>query len=561
MAQHFVFYLGSLTLRSFCIAWLGGAVAFSIRSAALRHAVWVAVLFLTLLTPAADLLLPAHSISVPAGYAAVRPLSTATHFMSTPLRVLESSRPPEPARVDAWAVASILYAAVAAVLLIRLIHASRKLRDLKTKGRRVVLFISDEFGKLPDIYESSEVRVPLTAGFARPWITLPADWRGWSDWKLRAVLSHELTHIRRGDWIVAMIAALGTCVFWFNPLTWWLERHLSTLSEKAADEASIRFTGDAPRYAEVLLDFAAAAQTGRRSQIGVVPMAARRIRSRIERVLSMKRAGRGFVRRSTWLFICLLSAPVLYAASALGVAPPVHAVALESTPQVLGLPQPASSVQPELQSAPRRSSSAGVRITQANAEPAGISQKNNSQDGRPGVQPNSEPASYMLALAEYYRTFAQYTGVQKHLEKLEREYAGVRRKYTARHPESVQLQSEINRLRSELAGIASPNSGGAMVFDHVQDRTVFFKSADGAASFSYGCADCAFFLGSDHIGGGSDDGTPGALIRLGSDGKQLDITCRAGRCHVVVDSGDATELQFGQSTAAPTERRAVILFN
>jgi hypothetical protein len=211
------------------------------------------------------------------------------------------------------------------------------------------------------------------------------------------------------------------------------------------------------------------------------------------------------------------------------------------------LPQPPIAEQHAPQSATRRSS-----------------QENNPQDERPGAETKSITASQILAVIEYKRGFVQDQQLQRKLEDLERQYAEIRSRYTARHPESVHLQSEINRLRAELAGTASPVSGGIMVLDHVQDRTVFFKSTDGAASFSYGCADCTFFLGADRIGGSKDDGTPGALVHLSSDGKQLDITCRAARCRAIVNSVNsrfAMELQFGQSSTIPADKGAVILFD
>ncbi len=48
--------------------------------------------------------------------------------------------------------------------------------------------------------ESGSIAVPLTIGFWRPALILPLGWEHWEGWKLRAVLTHELTHIRRLDW-------------------------------------------------------------------------------------------------------------------------------------------------------------------------------------------------------------------------------------------------------------------------------------------------------------------------------------------------------------------------
>jgi hypothetical protein len=45
-------------------------------------------------------------------------------------------------------------------------------------------------------------------------------------------------------------------VFWFNPLAWSLVRRLGELMEMLSDDAAIEVLGDAPAYAEILLDVA-----------------------------------------------------------------------------------------------------------------------------------------------------------------------------------------------------------------------------------------------------------------------------------------------------------------
>src|SRR5678816_1326724 len=98
----------------------------------------------------------------------------------------------------------------------------------------------------------------------KPVVILPSGWHTWEESALRHVLVHEWTHITRHDWAIASFAAFAKSVFWFNPLVWWIERKLSSLSEQASDEASVRFSGDPQGYAETLLQFAAAACRGAR---------------------------------------------------------------------------------------------------------------------------------------------------------------------------------------------------------------------------------------------------------------------------------------------------------
>jgi hypothetical protein len=124
------------------------------------------------------------------------------------------------------------------------------------------------------------VAVPVT--FASV-IMVPGDWETWSEVKRRAVLAHELSHVARGDFYTLLLASLYRIVFWFNPLSWWLLHQLGELMEMLSDDAAIADMGDAPAYAEVLLEVAASA----RSAPMAIAMARRStVRRRIERILA-----------------------------------------------------------------------------------------------------------------------------------------------------------------------------------------------------------------------------------------------------------------------------------
>jgi uncharacterized protein (TIGR03435 family) len=120
-----------------------------------------------------------------------------------------------------------------------------------------------------------------------------------------------------------MIAAINTSAFWFNPLSWFLERTLSSLSETASDEASVLRNGDPLRYAQVLLQFARSAQKRGRVGLTSVAMAKQSIRSRVETVLSMRSPRNGIVTKAGWITTAIVALPIVYAASALHIAPSV----------------------------------------------------------------------------------------------------------------------------------------------------------------------------------------------------------------------------------------------
>ena len=72
--------------------------------------------------------------------------------------------------------------------------------------------------------------------------------------ELRAVLAHELAHVRRRDHLVRWIEWLACSAFWWNPVAWWARRELRAAEEASCDALGVAATMSTPRaYAESLL--------------------------------------------------------------------------------------------------------------------------------------------------------------------------------------------------------------------------------------------------------------------------------------------------------------------
>ena len=156
--------------------------------------------------------------------------------------------------------------------------------------------------------------MPVTVGLLRPNVVLPSGWELWSEAKLRAVLAHEGAHVARRDPLVAGLASLNRCLFWFHPLAWWLRRTLALTAEQACDEAAVRTVGAPQDYIDVLKSMAAAvrASGGRYSWEGVGmhgrPSLTRRI-AHIRRP-APRRAASPFSRAALGAGCCLIAAAV-----------------------------------------------------------------------------------------------------------------------------------------------------------------------------------------------------------------------------------------------------------
>lgn len=88
------------------------------------------------------------------------------------------------------------------------------------------------------LYRSVVATGPLLIGFVRPCIMLPDT--DFSPHRLRAVLRHELCHLRRGDLWYKLLMLLATAIHWFNPLVHLLARRADADLELACDSDALR---------------------------------------------------------------------------------------------------------------------------------------------------------------------------------------------------------------------------------------------------------------------------------------------------------------------------------
>jgi hypothetical protein len=134
---------------------------------------------------------------------------------------------------------------------------------------------------------SSECACPVTVGWLHPVVILPENWQEWRPQQLDAVLTHEREHVRRRDPLIQWLALMNRALFWFHPLSWWLERKLSGLAEETCD-AAVLARGHTPQdYSEYLLDIARSVlRSGSRLDIVGTTMPGSLLQQRIRQILN-----------------------------------------------------------------------------------------------------------------------------------------------------------------------------------------------------------------------------------------------------------------------------------
>ncbi|MYE15998.1 MAG: M56 family metallopeptidase [Gemmatimonadetes bacterium] len=164
------------------------------------------------------------------------------------------------------AVLVVLWLAVAALLLawtlvraLRFRHwlartslpAPRALRDeVAGIGQRLGLV------RVPEVLTTTARVSPMvcwTGGRVR--LVIPAFLTASLDGPaLRAVIAHELAHVRRCDHLVRWIEWMACTAFWWNPVTWWAGRELRAAEEASCDALGAAAIRSSPRaYARSLV--------------------------------------------------------------------------------------------------------------------------------------------------------------------------------------------------------------------------------------------------------------------------------------------------------------------
>jgi TonB family protein len=281
------------TLKVSAILALALAVSWLLRwrSAALRHWVLAAACCGALLVPVVELLVPAWDVPFALATPMVRTAGQET--MAVDARPAPKTVAPTSSRAVSWisprraesrvfgatvlAWVSWLWIAGAAGSFTVLVAGLGRLARLASEAepvasarwRTTAAAAAREHGvrRRIRLLAGDHPALLVTWGYRRPIVLVPASAASWPDDRVRAVLSHEMAHIQRDDWLILLVAEMLRALYWFNPLVWIACRRLRQESEQACDDAVLRGGVEAPAYASHLLDVARSFGRHRRSWV------------------------------------------------------------------------------------------------------------------------------------------------------------------------------------------------------------------------------------------------------------------------------------------------------
>jgi beta-lactamase regulating signal transducer with metallopeptidase domain len=127
----------------------------------------------------------------------------------------------------------------------------------------------------------------------------------------RAVLIHELAHLKRRDHLSAWLEVSVTCLWWWHPIVWWAGREIRQYAELACDAWVVaQLPAERSRYAKALVDvceFISLAKPAAAPAVGMARGNRRSFERRLHMVLRQQIAAR--IPSVAWL--TLIAAAVL----------------------------------------------------------------------------------------------------------------------------------------------------------------------------------------------------------------------------------------------------------
>jgi TonB family protein len=142
---------------------------------------------------------------------------------------------------------------------IGLIIARRMMSAATQPPPRDLLHVFDRLARRIEVtrpirlLQSALVQVPTVIGWLRPVVLIPLGClSGLSPTQVEAILVHELSHIRRHDYLVSVLQSIVEALLFYHPAVWWVSRHIRREREHCCDDLAVQYAEDALTYARAL---------------------------------------------------------------------------------------------------------------------------------------------------------------------------------------------------------------------------------------------------------------------------------------------------------------------
>ena len=155
------------------------------------------------------------------------------------------------------------------------------------------------------VYISELVTSPVTVGYLKPIVLLPvAALSNLSTQQVEAILLHELSHIRRYDYLVNFLVSIISTFLYFNPFVKQFIRTIEEERENCCDQLVLQYGYDKVGYASALLTLEKLSITKHALALGAAGK--NYLLNRIEKIVGMEQKKRFKKSQFAGLFAALL---------------------------------------------------------------------------------------------------------------------------------------------------------------------------------------------------------------------------------------------------------------
>ena len=197
-------------------------------------------------------------------------------------------------------IASLVYLVLLILPLLNFIRNYRYVQAIRQYGiskadvkwRMFVQKVAAQMGiaKPVHIWMSECVTSPLTIGYIKPIILLPvAAINHLSTQQIEAILLHELSHIKRFDFLINLITKAIQTILYFNPFVKAFAKIIEREREKNCDEIVLQFQYEPHGYASALLALEKVSHTSHSLAVAASGGKQNDLLSRIESILGIQK--------------------------------------------------------------------------------------------------------------------------------------------------------------------------------------------------------------------------------------------------------------------------------
>lgn len=208
-------------------------------------------------------------------------------------------------------VASVCYLFLLVFRVLRFIRNYRYVQVIRSYGLSKIdaewrLFVNSTAERMGirkpvHIWLSEWVTSPVTIGWLKPVILVPvAAINNLSTQQMEAVLLHELSHIRRYDYLLNLVISFIRVVLYFNPFVKAFIKIVETERERSCDEMVLQFQYNPHEYASALLTLEQVSRSQRLLMLGAAG-SGKNLLLRIESIMGVQQKQKFSLQRAGFL--------------------------------------------------------------------------------------------------------------------------------------------------------------------------------------------------------------------------------------------------------------------